>query len=263
MKTIVAGALGECVHVAGVVNFLRLAEQVGWRTVFLGPAVSPEALINAAKAEQADLVGVSYRLTPETGERLLGEFAEAADELRQQGVRFAFGGTPPVAERAIAIGFFEAVFDGSETGNVVLAYLRGKKPGMDTEVDFPQSTVERIRWKQPFPILRHHYGQPTMEETLAGIRKIADAQALDVISLGIDQDAQANFFHPERQNPRQKGAGGVPVRTADDYRALYEASRRGNFPLLRSYSGTDDFLELAVIYKDTINITGECGMHLM
>lgn len=25
-KTIVAGALGECVHVAGVTNFLRLAE---------------------------------------------------------------------------------------------------------------------------------------------------------------------------------------------------------------------------------------------
>ena len=26
MKTVVAGALGECVHVAGVMNFLRLAE---------------------------------------------------------------------------------------------------------------------------------------------------------------------------------------------------------------------------------------------
>ena len=35
-KTVVACALGECVHVAGVVNFLRLAEQAGWRTVFLG-----------------------------------------------------------------------------------------------------------------------------------------------------------------------------------------------------------------------------------
>jgi methylmalonyl-CoA mutase cobalamin-binding subunit len=254
LKTIVAGALGECVHVAGVVNFLRLAEQAGWRTVFLGPAVSPEALINAAKAEHADLVGVSYRLTPETGERLLGEFAESADKLRQQGVRFAFGGTPPVAERAKAIGFFEEVFDGSESADEIFAYLRGKKPGMIREADFPQTTVERIRWKQPFPLLRHHYGQPSMEATLAGIRKIADAQALDVISLGIDQDAQANFFHPERQNPRQKGAGGVPVRSADDYRALYEASRRGNFPLMRSYSGTDDFLELAAMYQDTINI---------
>src|SRR5512133_3202587 len=113
-KTVVAGALGECVHVAGVANFLRLAEAAGWRTVFLGPAVPIEEVIRAAKREQADLVGVSYRLTPETGERLLGEFAEAADELHAAGTRFAFGGTPPVAERAKGMGFFDRIFDGSE-----------------------------------------------------------------------------------------------------------------------------------------------------
>ena len=79
----------------------------------------------AARAEGATLVGVSYRLTPETGERLLGEFAEAADDLRAAGVRFAFGGTPPVAERARAIGFFERVFDGSQPPEEVSAYLRG------------------------------------------------------------------------------------------------------------------------------------------
>ena len=254
MKTIVAGAIGECVHVAGVINFLRLAEQAGWRTVFLGPAVPMEELILAAKREKADLVGVSYRLTPETGERLLGEFAEAADELRQAGVRFTFGGTPPVAERARAMGFFDAVFDGSEPPDATLAYLRGQTAGPVTAADFPQTAVERIQWKQPYPILRHHYGQPTLEATLTGIREIAEAQALDVISLGIDQDAQENFFHPERQNPRRKGAGGVPVRSPEDYRSLYEASRTGNYPLLRSYSGTDDFLRLAAMYQETINI---------
>ena len=76
MKTVVAGALGECVHVAGVMNFLRLAEAAGWRTVFLGPAVSVEEMLQAARHEQADLVGVSYRLTPETGERLLAYSAD-------------------------------------------------------------------------------------------------------------------------------------------------------------------------------------------
>jgi len=254
LKTIVAGALGECVHVAGVINFLRLAEQAGWRTVFLGPAVSMGALIDAARRENADVVGVSYRLTPETGERLLGEFAEAADELYRQGVRFAFGGTPPVAERAKALGFFEAVFDGSEQPEEIVAYLRGKKPGKLVEADIPQNTVARIRWKQPYPLLRHHYGQPTLEATLTGIQKIAGSKALDVISLGIDQDAQANFFHPERQNPRRMGAGGVPVRSPEDYRALYQASRSGNFPLMRTYSGTDDFIRLAEMYVETINI---------
>ena len=93
-----------------------------------------------------------------------------------------------------------------------------------------------------------------MRSTLEGIEQIASARALDVISLGIDQDAQENFFHPERQDPRQKGAGGVPVRTADDYAQLYAASRTGNYPLLRTYSGTDDFIQLAEMYKETINI---------
>lgn len=253
-KTVVAGALGECVHVAGVTNFLRLAEAAGWRTVFLGPSAPIDEVIRAAKREKADMVGVSYRLTPETGERLLGEFAEAASELHERGVRFAFGGTPPVAERVEKIGFFERVFDGSQPPEAVLAYLKGKQDSGRSEADFPQSTIERIKWKSPYPILRHHFGLPTMEDTLAGIEKIAEAQALDVISLGIDQDAQENFFHPERQDPRRKGAGGVPVRSADDYRALYQASRRGNFPLLRTYSGTDDFIQLAEMYVDTINI---------
>jgi methylmalonyl-CoA mutase cobalamin-binding subunit len=253
-KTVVAGALGECVHVAGVLNFLRLAESAGWRAVFLGPAVSAEEVLKAARRENAALVGVSYRLTPETGERLLADFAEEADELRAAGVRFAFGGTPPVADRARAIGFFERVFDGSGPAEAVLAYLKGQSPAEPSEADFPQTAVERIAWKAPFPILRHHFGLPTVEATREGIARIAEAQALDVVSLGIDQDAQANFFHPERQNPRRTGAGGVPVRTPDDYRVLYEASRLGNFPLLRSYSGTDDFLRLAQMYVETINI---------
>lgn len=260
IKTVVAGALGECVHVAGVMNFLRLAESAGWRTVFLGPAVPVEEMLAAVRREWADasteqvLVGVSYRLTPETGERLLGQFAEAADDLRTAGVRFVFGGTPPVAERARALGFFERVFDGSEPNEAVLAYLKGQVHVGLAEADFPQTAVERILWKSPFPILRHHFGLPTVEATREGIARIAEAQVLDVISLGIDQDAQANFFHPERQDPRRTGAGGVPVRTADDYRALYAASRRGNFPLLRTYSGTDDFIRLAEMYMETIHI---------
>lgn len=254
MKTVVAGALGECVHVAGVSNFLRLAEVAGWRAIFLGPAVSIEQMIEAARREKADLVGVSYRLTPETGERLLGQFAEAASDLQEAGVKFAFGGTPPVAERARKIGFFERAFDGSESSEEVLAYLRGQTTVNPSEIDYPQSTIERIQWKSPYPLIRHHFGLPTMEATLSGISEIARAKALDVISLGIDQDAQENFYHPERQDARQTGAGGVPVRSAQDYRALYAASRNGNYPLLRTYSGTDDFIRLAEMYVDTINI---------
>jgi methylmalonyl-CoA mutase cobalamin-binding subunit len=254
MKTVVSGALGECVHVAGVTNFLRLAEQAGWRTVFLGPAVSIDEFIKTARLEKADLIGVSYRLTPETGERLLGEFAEAADDLRSNGVRFVFGGTPPVTERARALGFFEACFDGTTTPDQILAYLKGNAPSNLAKIDFPQTTLKRIEWKSPFPLIRHHFGLPDFETTCDGIQQIAESSVLDVISLGIDQDAQANFFHPERQDPRRRGAGGVPVRTPDDYIALYQATRRGNFPLLRTYTGTDDFTQLAEMYLETIHI---------
>ena len=136
-KTVIAAALGECVHVAGVSKFLRLAEAAGWRTIFLGPAVPVADVLAAAARENADLVGVSYRLTPETGERLLAEFAEAADDLHARGVRFAFAGTPPVAARAEKLGFFERVFSGGEPDDAVLAYLRGQVSGGQTETDFP------------------------------------------------------------------------------------------------------------------------------
>ncbi|MCK4784568.1 MAG: cobalamin B12-binding domain-containing protein [Desulfobacteraceae bacterium] len=255
MKTVVSGALGECVHVAGVSNFLRLAEAAGWRTIFLGPAVSIEELLEVAHREKADLVGVSYRLTPENGERLLAEFAEAADELHSSGVRFAFGGTPPIVKLARRLNFFDACFDGSEAPQQVMVYLRGGKVDGQTEVDYPQTTIERIQWKSPFPLIRHHFGLPTMKATLEGIQSIAEAGVLDVSSLGIDQEAQENFFHPERQDPRRKGAGGVPVRSKEDYNSLYAASRQGNFPLMRTYTGTDDFIRLAEMYVETVHNT--------
>lgn len=64
-----------CACCRGNQLFLRLAEQAGWRTVFLGPAVSIDEFIEATQHENADMVGDSYRLTagadpdstPETG----------------------------------------------------------------------------------------------------------------------------------------------------------------------------------------------------
>ena len=252
VKTVVAAALGECVHVAGVLNFLRLAEAAGWRTVFLGPATPAARVLQEAQAQQADLVAVSYRLTPENGERLLAEFAETVDELHAQGVRFIFGGTPEVAERARSLGFFDAVFDGSQPVEAILGYLRGQPYEAPRAEDYADTAIARIAWRAPYPILRHHFGLPSMEATLQGVAEIAEARVLDVISLGIDQDAQENHFHPERQDPRRSGAGGVPVRSAEDYAALYAASRRGNYPLMRSYSGTDDLERLAEVQLETI-----------
>ena len=254
MKTVVAAALGECVHVAGVLSFLRICEQAGWHTVFLGPALPPSEIVSQAIAQHADLVGVSYRLTPETGAGWLGEFAEAADQLRDAGVRFVFGGTPPVAKVAGGLGFFDSVFDGQQTPEEIRAFLNSSVDQTTVKPTYPQSTLDRIRWKHPYPLLRHHFGLPDLDATHDGIRKISESKVLDVLSLGIDQDAQENFFRPERQDARRTGAGGVPVREPEHYRMLFEASRCGNLPLMRTYSGCDDFIALARMYVDTINI---------
>jgi len=252
-RTVIAGSIGECVHIAGVINFLHLAEIAGWRTVFLGPAISIKDFISAINQYHPDLVGVSYRLTPENAEQLLADFAEEADQFKEKGMQFAFGGTPPVVSRVRSLGFFDKLFDGKQSDDEVLAFLKGGEIHEKGTENFPQSTIDRIKWKSPFPLIRHHFGLPTVIETIQGIEQIADSRVLDVISLGIDQDAQENFYHPELQDPRSKGAGGVPVRTEKDYERLYAASRRGNFPLMRTYSGTNDFIELAEMVQRTIH----------
>src|SRR5690606_27286719 len=69
---------------------------------------------------------------------------------------------------------------------------------------------------------------------------------------GIDQNTQEHFFRPEERDPGQHGAGGVPVETREQFIALYEASRTGNYPLMRCYSGTRDLLRMAELLHETI-----------
>jgi len=248
---IAASSMGDCIHLAGILNFLRLAENCGYRTVLLGQALSPEEIVEKARELKPDVLAVGYRLSPEPARRLL-ERLRSSLEASAFRPRLVFGGTPPVAEVARASGLFEAVFSGLEDVDEVVAYLKGKKAVRSGE-DYPSSLVERIRWKEPYPLLRHHFGLPSLKDTVEGVRKIAEARVLDVISLGPDQNAQESFFRPEEMDPDQDGAGGVPVRTAQDFRTLYEASRCGNFPLMRCYSGTRDVLRFAELLKDTIN----------
>jgi hypothetical protein len=48
------------------------------------------------------------------------------------------------------------------------------------------------------------------------------------------------------------GAGGVPLRTKEDFLKLHKARLTGNHPLLRIYAGTRDFIKLAELYQRTI-----------
>ena len=85
------------------------------------------------------------------------------------------------------------------------------------------------------------------------IKEIAEAKALDIISIGPDQNFQENFFTPYKMKPIEGGAGGVPIRSEKDLIQLYQASRYGNYPLLRCYSGTRNLIKMAGLLQKTIN----------
>lgn len=250
-KYIIGASIGNCVHVAGVMHFLSLAENEGYETKFLGPATPVETLFDEILKEKPSMVGVSYRLTPENVVPLLDEI-----ERRRKDIPFdivwVFGGTKPVADIAKEYGFFSFVSDGYDDINDSIRFLRGKTQN-DVEESYGKTLVERINESYPYPILRHHYGRPTLEETTEGIRKISEAKVLDVVSLGPDQNAQEFFFHPEDMKEEFTGAGGVPIRTPEDLKMLKEASRTGNYPLMRCYSGTADVFDYADMLVDTID----------
>ncbi|MCG9479272.1 MAG: cobalamin B12-binding domain-containing protein [Actinomycetia bacterium] len=252
MKKILGASIGSCVHVAGVINFLNLAQQYGYQTRFLGPACKFEQIIEAIEEYKPDIVAVSYRLSPDNARLLLEQFDKQVAGKYRDSISFILGGTRPVTEAARDLNIFDVMFTGEETRDQVVSYL---KQGEITEeqVKPPQNLVDRIDFLSPFPVIRHHFGQPDLEDTIEGINKLAESGVIDVVSIGPDQNTQEYFFHPEEMDHSQDGAGGVPVRSEQDFRRLFEATRRGNYPIMRCYSGTNDILRMAQVLKDTIN----------
>ncbi|WP_455280386.1 cobalamin-dependent protein [[Eubacterium] cellulosolvens] len=250
-KTIVIGSLGEDVHVAGTWGFANIAEKEGYKVILLGPAVSVKEFIGAIIETDANIIGISYRLSPETAKFHLSNLKNGLQEAGLINRRYFFGGTPPTAEVARTMGIFEKVFNGTEQIEEILSVLRGYKKKSDNKIP-PQELIERISWKSPYPILRHHFGLPSLADTIKGIEKISESRVLDILSLAIDQDAQEHFFHPEKQKIGRAGAGGTPVRSEDDLKACYEATRRGNYPMMRCYAGTSDLIRFAEVLNRTI-----------
>jgi hypothetical protein len=252
-KRILGAAIGQCVHVAGLDHFLRLCEREGWRAVSLGPAVPVPLLVERVARERPEMVAVSYRLTAEDARALFALLKEAAERIPAPPPRWVFGGTPPVAAVARECGLFERTFDGTENAGTVESFIRGET-GPSAATDFPSDLESRVSAARPAPILRHHYGEPDLKKTIEGAAHIAEAEVLDVLSIGPDQNAQEHFFRPAEMEPDQSGAGGVPIRRPEDLSAIYQATRRGNHPLLRCYSGTRDLIPWARMSMETIRI---------
>jgi methylmalonyl-CoA mutase cobalamin-binding subunit len=251
---VLGAAIGNDVHTGGIVNFLHLAEENGYRATFLGPAVPVPRVVEAVRDAGPDLVAISYRLTAENGRAVLEAFRDAVKRERlDTGRRFVFGGTPPTAAVAREIGLFDAVFDGGQPVDEIVAWLRGEAAAQGEE-SFAHTLLERIERQHPWPLLRHHFGMPSVEDTVRGARRIAKARVLDVLSVAPDQNAQEFFFRPEAMRPELDGAGGVMVRSPEDLRRIHAATRTGNYPLVRCYSGTADLVKWAAMLADAIHI---------
>lgn len=253
MKRILACTIGNCVHVAGTMNFLNLAENEGYETEFLGIGVPVDELIKSIEEKKPDIVALSYRLTPEPLAKILEELDSKIKKNNLRGLTWLFGGTEPTGKVAKESNIFNKIFYGYEDIDEVIGYLKGKD--YKDKEEYPRDLISRIESKYPYPILRHHLGLPTIEATVESIEKIAESKVLDVISIAPDQNAQEYFFEQDKMDKRLDGAGGVPLRTEEDFRRLYEAAQRGNYPLLRSYSGTQNIVEFADVLKRTINNT--------
>lgn len=262
--TLIGCSIGNCVHVAGVANFFRLAENYGFHTVLLGAAIPPETVAKKILEIQPDAVCLSYRLTPASCKNVLKKLKAALAKLKYDG-KLMFGGTAKTVAVAKKFDLFDYYFVGEERMDQILAvfdWLRGdsppsektlatrERPPVQLAVDnLPILNDQGLR----MPLLRHHFGLPSMKQTIEGIRKISEAEVLEVISIAPDQNAQEFLFRPKKRDPNLDGAGGAPIRGEADLVKLHEARQRGNRPYLRIYSGTQDLLKWAQLSVRTID----------
>ena len=251
-KRILTACIGQCVHVAGTYNFIQISKQLGYNNIFLGPATPISIVIDQIKKYEPLIVGLSYRLTAKTVRPLLNEFFKNFLRLEKKPKKLFFAGTPEVVEIARKYEEFDEYFVGGESKFELISILRNEKVKSESKTEIPMGIISRIQWKKPYPLIRAHFGLPNFNETIEGIKKIAKAKVLDVISIAPDQNTQANYFHPENQDKELSGAGGVPLRTQQDFEKLHQARLTGNYPMLRVYAGTRDFIKLGKLYRDTI-----------
>jgi hypothetical protein len=260
MKKILGATAGSCIHVAGIINFLKIAENIGFETKFLGSAISTKSLIEEIKSFKPEIVGISYRLSPESAVKIFMEFKKALLEsgidFRKENIQFMLGTTKPVSkalEKEGILNIFNYIFTGGESIEKIKSCLTQENLQNPLISLPPQNLIDRIYYKNPFPLLRHHFGRPDFNETVKGIKIISESQLIDIISIGPDQNTQEFFFAPEKMDPKQDGAGGVPIRSEEGFKKLFAASRTGNYPLLMCYSGTNDIKKMADVLLRNIN----------
>ncbi|MHA2363072.1 MAG: methionine synthase [Candidatus Hodarchaeales archaeon] len=251
-KKILCATLGSCVHVAGIFNFIRLAQKQQNEIFLLRPPNNVDEILDEVIIKNPDIIALSYRLTPESAVKLIKELKQKlTDEMREK--KWIFGGTTPVCKAVKPLGVFNYYFDSSTSEVDVFAFLQSYSKKSSRKFEFSQMLIERIEYSMPFPLLRAHFGLPSVKETRKGISRISIEKIIDIISIGPDQNFQESYFCPNEMKKSERGAGGVPIRSEKDLQSFYEASRQGNYPLLRCYSGTRNLIQMAELLQKTIN----------
>jgi uncharacterized protein (TIGR01319 family) len=159
--------------------------------------------------------------------------------------------------------FFELIADDYITVEELERFAR-REPVQreETRLRWSDSLAERIREvreRENRPIIRAHIGiaAESIEPTIEGVETLADAGALEIVSLAPDQTSQellAKFIRGEEEPSKYlAGQGGAPIRSVEDLRRLKAATQRGNYPMTRIYSGTDELLELAKLWQTHLN----------
>ncbi len=161
-------------------------------------------------------------------------------------------------------GFFALITDDFVTMEELenfalnLPSKRAEKP-----IQWSDSLVERIHQVEEYenrPIIRAHIGiaAETIEPTVKAIEKLADAGVLEIVSLAPDQTSQellAKFIRGEEDPSKYlAGQGGAPIRTIEDLKRLKAVTQRGNYPMTRIYTGTDELVALAHLWQEYLNI---------
>ncbi|MDN7025476.1 methionine synthase [Methanoculleus sp. FWC-SCC1] len=251
---ILAATIGDCIHTMSLMKYLSIAEELEFEANFIGSALSIDTIIREIEIWKPDIVVLSYRLTPSVARELFSELKSRLKGTQYDNLIFILGGTNPVLSEAQSFGLFKFMFSEVTPECSAIQFLNGGANNQTGSYTYQTDLVMRIEQSYPMPLIRHHFGLPSVEETIEGVRRIAESQVIDIISIGPDQNAQEHFFRPESMNPHSDGAGGVPLRKSTDLSDIYQASRCGNYPLVRCYAGTNDLTRWADMLAETIHV---------
>jgi len=160
--------------------------------------------------------------------------------------------------------FFEMIVDDYVTMEELEQFAQ-KKPWVKKaeEIKWSDELLERIKQVREIedrPIIRAHIGvaSDSIEPTVEGVEKLSKEGALEIVSLAPDQTSQAFLakFVRGEEDPKKysRGQGGAPISSKEDLIKLKEATKRGNYPMSRIYSGTDELGELAKIFEETLHM---------